>query len=355
MSGIKHFTAEDIAQMEKVFRLNLMNSTPGFKSANLIGTQDTHGHTNLAIFSSVIHMGSNPALLGCIMRPDTVARHTLDNIRESGFYTINHIHTGIAEQAHYTSASFDESVSEFEACHFQAEYREGFSAPFVAESRLKMAMQLVDEIPIEANGTFLLIGKVEHLFLEEDALSEDGQLDLNELQTVAISGLNRYHKAEEIGKYPYARVEEVPDFNTAKKKRPDNVVFNEKTQKYDASLMPYATNIGGPAFVANDLSLWKNDSASKISHHFKQRFHEIRDQYDKMIDQIQWNEIVYNSKFNFEPVVGEVYHLYQGKDEKPFLSLVDPGSWDKQHLGSFQLTTDRMWECLEMEVEETQE
>ena len=53
-------TKENILQFEKLYRTNLFNSLSGFKSANLIGTISKEGKTNLAIFSSVIHVGANP-------------------------------------------------------------------------------------------------------------------------------------------------------------------------------------------------------------------------------------------------------------------------------------------------------
>jgi flavin reductase (DIM6/NTAB) family NADH-FMN oxidoreductase RutF len=134
---------------------NLINAVTGIKSANLIGTISNAGEKNLAIFSSVIHLGSNPPLIGFIVRPSgEVPRHTYENIRENGFYTINHVHREFIEQAHYTSAKFDRAVSEFEACRLTEEYVGDFPAPFVKESRLKLGMQLEQELPIALKNDF---------------------------------------------------------------------------------------------------------------------------------------------------------------------------------------------------------
>ena len=73
--------AATIAEMDKIYRLNLINSITGYKSAQLIGTQNNAGATNLAVFSSVIHLGSNPPLIGFILRPTTVPRHTFANLK----------------------------------------------------------------------------------------------------------------------------------------------------------------------------------------------------------------------------------------------------------------------------------
>ncbi|GGG50406.1 flavin reductase family protein [Hymenobacter glacieicola] len=202
---MSHFTAADLTALEKVFRLNLINAITGFKPANLLGTTDEQGHTNLAIISSVVHLGSNPALLGLVMRPPSVPRHSYDNIRATGFYTLNHVHSGIIRQAHATSATIAREVSEFDACGLTAEYRDGFTAPYVQESQLQIGLQLQQEIPIELNGTVLLIGSVEHLYLPEAVLRPDGSLDLPAAGTVALSGLDTYYTATPVARYGYAR------------------------------------------------------------------------------------------------------------------------------------------------------
>ena len=117
-----HFNREDIDKLDKVSRLNLINSITGFKPANLIGTISKENQENLAIFSSLVHLGSKPPLLGLITRPNSVPRHTYTNIIESKFYTINHVSDNIIERAHMTSAKFNRNESEFEKCDLEKEY-----------------------------------------------------------------------------------------------------------------------------------------------------------------------------------------------------------------------------------------
>ncbi|KAA6439337.1 flavin reductase family protein [Dyadobacter flavalbus] len=208
-----HLTREEIQNTERIRRLNIINSITGIKPANLIGTVSDDGKTNLAIFSSVVHLGSNPALIGFIIRPDREAgQHTFDNIRENGYYTINHIHESFIERAHYTSAKFAKDESEFEKCALTEEYLDGFIAPFVKESLIKMGMKVVQTVPIEMNGTVLIIGEVEHLIIPDDAINKEGQIDLSQPNDVGISGLNTYYKLEKIAEFPYARPNALPDF-----------------------------------------------------------------------------------------------------------------------------------------------
>ena len=206
---MRHLTAADIAGFDKIYRLNLVNGLPGFKSANLVGTASAEGTTNLAVFSSTLHLGSDPALLGIVTRPNTVPRHTYANLKSSGCYTLNHVPEALAAQAHYTSANFPDSVSEFDECGFTAAYRDGFAAPYVAESALSIGMRLLEEHHI-SNGTVLLVGAVEHVYLRDDLLRPDGTLDLVAGGTAAISGLDGYHAVLPPVRFGYARVEQLP-------------------------------------------------------------------------------------------------------------------------------------------------
>lgn len=160
-----------------------------------------------------MHLGSNPALLGFILRPTTVVpRHTYQNILDNGCYTINHITNSHTKQAHYTSAKFEEHISEFEACGFTEEYLFKFKAPFVKESNIKMAVKFKEAIPIQSNNTVLIVGQVHHLVIPDNIMNEQGELDLDVAGNVGISGLNTYYGITKVAKYPYARVQEVPSF-----------------------------------------------------------------------------------------------------------------------------------------------
>ncbi|NND78246.1 MAG: flavin oxidoreductase [Flavobacteriales bacterium] len=212
-----HFSKKDIQDLERIKRLNLVNSISGVKSANLIGTLSSEGCTNLAIISSVVHLGSDPSLLGFIMRPDLkVRRHSYENILENKSYTINHVTRSMVQNAHYTSAKFEADVSEFEMCALTEEYLFGHKAPFVKESAIKMAMEFIEQIKIKANGTVLMIGALQDLVLPEKAMQETGHIDLDKVDAVGISGLNSYYALEKMAQFPYARVNELPNFNSTK-------------------------------------------------------------------------------------------------------------------------------------------
>lgn len=128
------------------------------------------------------------------------------------------------------------------------------------------------------------------------------------------------------------------------KKKPDNVVFNTDTQKYDAALKPYATNVGAPKITTTDTIAWKNRSIHKFNHKLQAKYQEIKDDYLKMMQEFEYNELIYNAKFNFEPIIGDTYHLYQKENTENFLSVIAPDQCNFNSLGSFRLNADQTWE-----------
>lgn len=206
-------TREDIEAMNRVERLKIINGISGIKPGNLVGTISEKFGSNLAIISSVVHLGSNPPLLGFIMRPTgDVSRNTILNIRENGCFTINHIHQDFIDNAHYTSVKFDHGVSEFEMCRLTEQFIDDFPAPFVKESRLKIGLKLIEEIPIKANGTIMVVGEIEILEIDENCIDKNGYIRLDLLEDIGIGGLNDYYKLIKIKSLPYARINEVPKF-----------------------------------------------------------------------------------------------------------------------------------------------
>ncbi|WP_198007271.1 flavin reductase family protein [Nitrococcus mobilis] len=194
----------------RAYRANLINCLSGFKAANLIGTADVDGHSNLAIMSSVVHVGANPPLLGLIIRPDQGDRHTLHNILQVGYYTINHVHESFIDQAHQTSARYPRQVSEFVATGLQERWMKGFTAPFVEQSAIAMGLQLREHLPIRLNGTHLVIGEILHLLLPDETVAEDGSIDIAGAGSVAISGLDAYHSVKRPRRMAYAKPDRAP-------------------------------------------------------------------------------------------------------------------------------------------------
>ena len=205
---MQHFSKENINALATRYKNNLINSISGYKSANLIGTKNKAGNTNLAVFNSVVHLGSNPALLGFILRPTTVPRHSYQNIKETGVFTINHINQEQIEDAHHSSAKYAENISEFDQTNLEAEYKADCLAPFVKGAPVQIACRYVNDYLIKENDTLLVVGAIEHLFIQEEMLLEDGYVQLDKGEVVTVNGIDGYALPQLLTRFPYARPKE---------------------------------------------------------------------------------------------------------------------------------------------------
>lgn len=197
--------SDTLASWERFYRANFVNSLSGFKSVSLIGTINNQGQPNLGVFSNIVHLGADPALIGYINRPLEAAPHTLANIEATSVYTINHIHESFVAQAHQCSAKYPRETSEFEAVGLHMEFIEDIAAPFVKESHVKYALTLQEIIPIALNNTYLVIGKVELVVIDEAILQEDGFLNLEKAGSLCSSGIDSYHSTHSVGRFRYAK------------------------------------------------------------------------------------------------------------------------------------------------------
>ena len=206
---MQHFNTDEIQGLSKLYRLNLINSITGYKSANMIGTKSNSGEENVAIFSSITHLGSSPALLHFTLRPNTVPRDTYKNIKENSVFTVNHVSLGQIEQAHHTSAKYDENISEFDQTQLESEYRLDWHAPFVKGSPIGLGCRYLNEYNIKENGCVLIIAAIEHVFVDDQLLQEDGWVKLELGEVVAINGLDGYALPQLQKRLEYARPNEI--------------------------------------------------------------------------------------------------------------------------------------------------
>lgn len=201
----RSFTADEISKWDRFYRAHFINSLSGFKSASLIATCDAAGTPNLAIFSNIVHIGADPALIGFINRPREAAPHTIANIESGKFYTVNLITESMVPKAHQTSAKYPAGVSEFEAVGLEPEWIENCPVPFVKESPVKYLLELKAILPIEWNGTSLVIGQIKSVIVPEGFIKKDGFLDLAEAGICTSLGIDGYYSTEKLCRYSYAK------------------------------------------------------------------------------------------------------------------------------------------------------
>jgi hypothetical protein len=126
------------------------------------------------------------------------------------------------------------------------------------------------------------------------------------------------------------------------KERSDNIVYSDE-KGYHASILPYASNVGAPIIKIDDVVSWKSRGINSVNKEFEQKFIELKMEYQKLMEEYEWNELVYNAKFSFEPVIGEIYNMYRDDKGVNFLSLIGPKEWNKEHIGTFKLNSDKKW------------
>ena len=121
------------------------------------------------------------------------------------------------------------------------------------------------------------------------------------------------------------------------KKLPDSYVV-------DRRLKSYPTEIGSINFKVDNIELFKMNKTSKLKNYYNQKFDEIREQYLKLMDDIDINERLYNCKYSFEPITGQTYHLYFDDKGSEFLSIISPEEWKKKSfVGSYLYDSDGRW------------
>lgn len=202
---ITTLSSSDIANMPQRNRAMFINSIGGFKSLVMVGTKSAEGVPNLAVFSSLVHLGAIPPVCGLVVRPGQEERHTLTNILNTSVYTLNHVHQSIVRQAHQTSARYPSNVSEFDAVGLTPQYKDNFEAPFVRESVVQLGLRLRQVVPLVINETTLVIGEIVHVSVPTRAIGENGFVDLESLGSLTVSGLDSYHRTAAITRLPYAK------------------------------------------------------------------------------------------------------------------------------------------------------
>jgi flavin reductase (DIM6/NTAB) family NADH-FMN oxidoreductase RutF len=206
---MKSISKETILQMDKIEKLNLISSCTGFKSANLIATKSIEGITNVAVFSSVTHLGNSPSLIGFIIRPTATPRDTYKNIMETGYFTVNHITIDMIADAHHTSANYESGISEFDKTNLEEEYKEGINIPFVKGSPVQLYCKFVNEYTIKENGTIHIIASIENIFFDEALEQKEGWLQLDKGNIVALNGRDGYFLPKLIDRFQNAE-QDVP-------------------------------------------------------------------------------------------------------------------------------------------------
>lgn len=108
-------------------------------------------------------------------------------------------------------------------------------------------------------------------------------------------------------------------------------------------VIPYPTHVGAPKIEPQDLTAFKKHGLNKVDRVVKRRFDELVKEAETLQNSILLQQEVYESNYRFEPIIGEIYHLYENSDGSKTLSLIGPTEWSKKHLYSVVLNSDMTW------------
>jgi flavin reductase (DIM6/NTAB) family NADH-FMN oxidoreductase RutF len=209
MSNYKTLTSLDIDKLQSRNRAELINKLSGFKSPVLIGTCGDSCVNNLSIISSLFHIGSNPPLLGFVLRPPgSEYSHTYKNIISSQQFTISNIHSEIVKKAHRCSAKFPGHISEFESVGLTPFVKKitNWIAPAVLESNTRMGLVLNSKIELP-NRCVLIVGEIK--WIDSTELSFKEEKIHFETNDISVVGLYDYYKSHKLFQLGYEHYEEI--------------------------------------------------------------------------------------------------------------------------------------------------
>jgi len=221
-----HLSKDNFKEFDDRYRSNLFNSIVGIKQSSLVGTINSNNLTNLAIFSSTVHLGSNPALIALFTRPKTLPpKQTLNNIISEGSFTINHVNKDILSRSHCTAFKFTASESEFTECGLREKFIDNFRAPFVKESHASIGVDYVRHFDIKENGVIMVIGALSHIIVNQDNIQKNGEVDMMSLDSIGVAGNNTYYELQK---------KKTLDYITSDQKSVLNEIINSEISNLDS-------------------------------------------------------------------------------------------------------------------------
>lgn len=200
------FSLDEIQQFEREYRRTFINCLWGLKSVHLIGTVNQNNVPNVAIISSVFHLGANPPMMGVCFRPPVANTHTFDNILASKKFTVNVVTEKFYKQAHRCSANFRDGISEFDETGLTPQYESGFPIPFVEESPIRFSVQYHEHFSVRENESRIVVGKVQDIYIDSSLIDSKGYISYDSIEPVVVSGLEGYFSVKEIDRLGYERV-----------------------------------------------------------------------------------------------------------------------------------------------------
>jgi len=117
-------------------------------------------------------------------------------------------------------------------------------------------------------------------------------------------------------------------------------------------------DVEGAVYEIDD---WKPQQVTSVKDHFTEKLRELKDAYEGLVEDFNWNKIIYDSEMLFKPVMGREYHLYQRLENNPngtgtrFMSLISGDEWgddiskyDINYIGTFKQDSTQKWNHIKL-------
>lgn len=123
---------------------------------------------------------------------------------------------------------------------------------------------------------------------------------------------------------------------------------------------PVPLHVGSAIIRPVDKGKLKSTALETVEKQANQQISMLRKQAELIMQQVKDIETrvriaeeIYAADINFEPVIGNVYHLYEKDGGQRVLSLISPDDWGKKmpfeaFVASVKLLGDRTWEVLKV-------
>ena len=109
------------------------------------------------------------------------------------------------------------------------------------------------------------------------------------------------------------------------------------------NLLSYPSHVGSSKIESVDLSSFKRNGTDKANKIYDTKYKELLRDAENLYNSFIINQEVYESSYRFEPVIGQIYHLYEDIKGGKFLSLIEPNTWRQKHVYSVILNSDMIW------------
>ncbi len=136
----------------------------------------------------------------------------------------------------------------------------------------------------------------------------------------------------------------------------ENPIDPEKIAE-NPGILPYAHHVGSVPIKPTDKGKIKGRAMSAMYQQTDRQLKQIYEQIKTLAEQAKQlqerkdtSERIYEAEMPFDPIIGEVYHVYETKDGDQVVSLVSPEEWGPNppytFLQSVILLADHTWEIV---------